>query len=87
MSKNSRALWALPPPRSATRRVQETEDLDGAGVTFVHDRWERPGTESSGGYGTTCVLEGGDLLEKVGGAGLDCKPPEAGISWSHDRGS
>ena len=45
--------------------AQETEELDGAGASFLRDHWERPGAESGAGYGITCVLEGGDLLEKV----------------------
>jgi len=45
--------------------AQEVEELDGAGASFLRDRWERPGGESGAGYGITCVLEGGDLLEKV----------------------
>ena len=45
--------------------TQEAEQLDGGGASFLRDRWERPGAESGAGYGITCVLEGGDLLEKV----------------------
>ena len=51
--------------RSARGAEQETERFDGGGATFLRDRWERPGSASSGGYGITCVLEGGALLEKV----------------------
>ena len=46
---------------------QETEQLDGGGAAFLPDRWERPGAEPGAGYGITCMLEGGDLLEKVHG--------------------
>ncbi len=65
--------------------MQETEELDGARVTFANDRWERPGTESSGGYGITCVLEGGDLLEKVGGEGLGCRPAIRDVMFEPTR--
>ncbi|WIA39602.1 hypothetical protein OEZ86_005686 [Tetradesmus obliquus] len=42
--------------------LAEAEKLDGSGQKFVTDRWERP---NDTGYGITCVLEGGDLLEKA----------------------
>lgn len=43
--------------------LADAERLDGSGQRFVTDRWERPGDNA--GYGITCVLEGGDLLEKA----------------------
>jgi coproporphyrinogen III oxidase len=43
--------------------LAEAEQLDGSGRAFVQDRWERPGDNA--GYGITCVLEGGALLEKA----------------------
>eukprot|EP00879_Flechtneria_rotunda_P026071 GHRR01027751.1.p2 GENE.GHRR01027751.1~~GHRR01027751.1.p2 ORF type:complete len:312 (+),score=127.87 GHRR01027751.1:1384-2319(+) len=43
--------------------LAEAEHLDGSGKTFVQDRWER-GSDNAG-YGITCVLEEGNLLEKA----------------------
>ena len=45
--------------------MQETVELDGSGASFLMDRWERGAADSNAGYGMTCVLEGGALLEKV----------------------
>ena len=39
--------------------------MDGSGASFLVDRWERGAADSNAGYGMTCVLEGGALLEKV----------------------
>lgn len=40
--------------------------MDGSGRRFLRDRWDRGGGDSNAGYGITAVLEGGQLLEKVG---------------------
>jgi coproporphyrinogen III oxidase len=45
------------------RILTEAERLDGSGRKFERDRWSR-GADNAG-YGITCVLEGGDLLEKA----------------------
>lgn len=45
---------------------QAAEELDGSGKRFLQDRWERSPEDANAGYGITRVLEGGDLLEKVG---------------------
>ncbi|KAK9811444.1 hypothetical protein WJX72_003979 [[Myrmecia] bisecta] len=45
--------------------IQAAEGLDGSGRHFQHDRWQRNPEDPNAGYGITCVLEGGDLLEKA----------------------
>ena len=45
--------------------VQKTEECDGS-KKFLIDRWERDAQDANAGYGITAVLEGGQLLEKVG---------------------
>ncbi|KAI8468310.1 MAG: coproporphyrinogen III oxidase [Monoraphidium minutum] len=45
------------------RILSDAEALDGSGKKFLRDRWSR-GSDNAG-YGITCVLEGGDLLEKA----------------------
>lgn len=45
------------------RILADAEQLDGSGTKFLRDRWSR-GSDNAG-YGITCVLEGGDLLEKA----------------------
>lgn len=47
------------------RIVQEAEELDGSGIKFVQDRWEREEGNENAGYGIACVLEGGEVLEKA----------------------
>ncbi|CAG9461334.1 unnamed protein product [Pedinophyceae sp. YPF-701] len=36
-----------------------------SGAKFLHDRWERDPADPSAGFGITCVLEDGDVLEKA----------------------
>lgn len=45
--------------------LSEAQQLDGSGKPFRIDRWERSPTNPASGYGITCVLEDGDLLEKA----------------------
>jgi hypothetical protein len=40
------------------------ERLDGSGKKFARDRWERDAASANAGYGLTCVLEGGAVIEK-----------------------
>lgn len=51
---------------SATQQPsQALEHLDGSGKQFVRDRWQRSQSDANAGYGITCVLEDGNLIEKV----------------------
>eukprot|EP00798_Chlamydomonas_sp_ICE-L_P011603 gene11603-34307_t len=45
--------------------LQMAEQMDGSGKKFIRDKWERDPDNPNAGYGMTCVLEGGDLLEKA----------------------
>ena len=59
--------------RSLQRRiVASLESVDGG--RFVEDAWTKPAGEPLGGYGITCILEDGDVLER------------AGIGFSHVTG-
>ena len=42
-----------------------SEELDGSGKKFIRDKWERDTGNPNAGYGITCVLEGGNVLEKA----------------------
>jgi coproporphyrinogen III oxidase len=42
-----------------------SEKLDGSGKKFLRDKWERDTGNPNAGYGITCVLEGGNVLEKA----------------------
>jgi len=49
-----------------SRILATAEEIESAsGKKFVVDRWERNPVDPSAGYGITCVLEGGDVLEKA----------------------
>eukprot|EP00197_Chlamydomonas_leiostraca_P011064 CAMPEP_0202880098 /NCGR_PEP_ID=MMETSP1391-20130828/34571_1 /ASSEMBLY_ACC=CAM_ASM_000867 /TAXON_ID=1034604 /ORGANISM="Chlamydomonas leiostraca, Strain SAG 11-49" /LENGTH=335 /DNA_ID=CAMNT_0049562549 /DNA_START=258 /DNA_END=1265 /DNA_ORIENTATION=- len=41
------------------------EQLDGSGAKFVRDQWQRDPSDANAGWGATCVLEGGRVLEKA----------------------
>lgn len=61
------------------RIVARFESLDGK--PFARDAWNKPADAELGGGGLTCILEGGDLLER-GGVGFShvigqCLPPSA----------
>lgn len=45
--------------------LRRAEALDGSGKEFLYDRWDRREGDANAGYGITCVLEGGNLLEKA----------------------
>lgn len=42
--------------------TSEAVSLDGSGLSFLHDEWQR---ETGTGFGITCVLENGSVLEKA----------------------
>lgn len=44
---------------------EESASRDGSGRQFVKDRWQRNEGDENAGYGLTCVLEGGRVLEKA----------------------
>lgn len=57
-----------PPPTTHTQYTpthQAIEALDGSGKVFRQDHWKRGAEDANAGYGITCVLEDGDLIEKV----------------------
>jgi coproporphyrinogen III oxidase len=41
------------------------------GKTFLHDDWKKEAHEPLQGFGTTCILEGGDVFERAG-VGFSC---------------
>jgi len=45
--------------------IAAAEQLEGSGKRFMRDRWERDAGDPNAGWGSTCVLEGGSLLEKA----------------------
>eukprot|EP00887_Chlorella_sp_A99_P006464 scaffold3.g6464.t1 len=47
------------------RIIAATEQLDGSGRRFAHDRWQRSPDTPNAGYGITSVLDDGAVLEKA----------------------
>ncbi|KAL6763863.1 coproporphyrinogen III oxidase [Haematococcus lacustris] len=45
--------------------LSAAEALDGSGRHFQRDQWQRNPADANAGWGATCVLEGGRLLEKA----------------------
>ncbi|GFH07067.1 coproporphyrinogen III oxidase isoform CPX2, partial [Haematococcus lacustris] len=45
--------------------LSAAEALDGSGRHFQRDQWQRDSADANAGWGATCVLEGGRLLEKA----------------------
>ncbi|KAF5825794.1 hypothetical protein DUNSADRAFT_6920 [Dunaliella salina] len=47
------------------RIIAAAEHLEGTEKNFLRDRWQRDARDPNAGWGSTCVLEGGSLLEKA----------------------
>lgn len=92
LSTHDATLQVVPCPHRQTHThpasLQALERLDGSGKQFVRDRWQRGQADANAGYGITCVLEDGNLIEKACSPTLGQSPAHThntGCGQHHSR--